>query len=144
MRQLALAAVALLLLANAGCKRKSSEVGGMRDTMPAPEVATTPEPEPAAAPTDYTFDQRQQFIESVRQQLAGIDAEIDQLASEAKSKGGAVSDRALARVRAARQSLNRDLQRVQTATTANWEQVRGNVTRAVENLEETIGAAQPK
>ena len=142
MRQLALAAVALLLLANAGCKRKNSEVGGMRDTMPTPEVAATPEP--AAAPADYTFDQRQQFIESVRQQLAGIDAEIDQLASEAKSKGGAVSDRALARIRAARQALNRDLQRVQTATAANWDQVRGNVTRSVENLEETIGAAQPK
>jgi hypothetical protein len=144
MRQLALAAVALLLLANAGCKRKNNEVGGVRDTMPPAEVATTPEPEPAVAPADYTFDQRQQFIESVRQQLAGIDAEIDQLASEAKSKGGAVSDRALARVRAARQALNRDLQRVQAATAANWEQVRGNVTRSVENLEETIGAAQPK
>jgi hypothetical protein len=144
MRQFVLAAVALLLLVNAGCKRKNNEVGGMTDTLPPPEVATTPEPEPAAGPADYGFDQRQQFMASIRQQLSGIDAEIDQLASEAKSKGGAVSDRALARIRTARQAVNRNLQRVETATAANWEQLRSSVTRSVEDLEETIGAAQPK
>jgi hypothetical protein len=144
MRQLALAAVALLLLANAGCKRKNSEVSGVRDTLPAPEVETPPEPTTPASPTDYSFDQRQQFVESIRQQLAGIDAEIDQLASQAKSKGGAVSDRALGRIRTARQAVNRDLQKAQAATAANWEQVRGNVTRSLDDLEETIGAAQPK
>jgi hypothetical protein len=144
MRQLALAAMALLLLANAGCKRKNSEVGGVRDTSPALEVETPPEPTTPAAPADYSFDQRQQFIESVKQQLAGIDAEIDQLASQAKSKGGAVSDRALARIRDSRQAVNRNLQKAQAATAANWDQVRGNVTRSIDNLEETIGAAQPK
>jgi hypothetical protein len=143
MRQLALAAVALLLLAGAGCKRKTNEVGGVRDTVPT-EMMPTPEPESPAGPAVFSFDQRQQFMESIRQQLAGIDAEIDQLASEAKSKGGAVSDRALARIRAARQTVNRNLQKTQTATADTWEQVRGNVTRSVETLEETIEAAQPK
>jgi hypothetical protein len=143
MRQLALAAVALLLLANAGCKRKNSEVGGVRDTTTL-EVETPPEPTTPAAPTDYSFDQRQQFVESIKQQLAGIDAEIDQLASQAKSKGGAVSDRALARVRDARQAVNRNLQKAQAATADSWDKARGNVTRSLDNLEETIGAAQPK
>lgn len=141
MRQLAIAALALLLATGCG-KRQTEEVGGTTDTAPAAEVATTAEPE--AAPADLSFDQRQQFSETIRQQLAGIDAEIDQLAAQAKSKGGAVSDRALARIRDSRRVVNRDLQRVETATAANWEQVRNGVTRSVENLEETIGAAQPK
>jgi hypothetical protein len=144
MRQLAFAAAAVLLIASLGCRdRKARESGGVTDTMPSPTVAT-PEPEPAPAPADFTFDQRQQFTESIRQQLAGIDAEIDQLASQAKSKGGAVSDRALARIRATRQTVSNDLKKVETATAANWDQVRGGVIRSVESLEEAIGAAQPK
>jgi hypothetical protein len=93
---------------------------------------------------DFSFDQRQEFAQSVRQQLAGIDAEIEELASQAKSQGGAVSDRALGRIRTSRQAVDRNLRRVETATAANWDQVRGGVTRSVENLEETIEMAQPK
>ena len=141
MRQLAIAALALLLATSCG-KRQTEEVGGTTDTAPAPEVATSAAPE--AAPGELSFDQRQQFTETIRQQLAGIDAEIDQLAAQAKSKGGAVSDRALARIRDSRRIVNRNLQRVDAATADNWEQVRNRVTRSVESLEETIGAAQPK
>lgn len=140
MRQIAFAVLALLLVAGCG-KRNTDEVGSTTDTMPAPEVATA---EPEAAPADLSFDQRQQFTETVRQQLAGIDAEIEQLASQAKSAGGAVSDRALARIRESRQAVSRDLKRVEAATSDTWEQVRNRVSRSVENLEETIGAAQPK
>jgi len=141
MRQLAIAALALLLVAGCG-KRNTEEVGGTTDTMPAPEVATSAVPE--ALPAELSFDQREQFRETIQQQLAGIDAEIDQLSAQAKSKGGAVSDRALARIRSSRQAASRELQRVETATANNWAQVRDGVTRSVENLEETIGAAQPK
>jgi hypothetical protein len=141
MRPLAIAALALLLAA--GCsKRKTDEVGGTRDTTPAPEVATSAVPD--APPGELSFDQRQQFTETIRQQLAGIDAEIDQLAAQAKSQGGAVSDRALARIRESRRTVSNDLKRVETATADTWDQVRNRVTRSVENLEETIGAAQPK
>lgn len=141
MRQLAIAALALLLAAGCG-RRKTEEVGGTRDTAPAPEVATSAVPE--AGPAELAFDQRQQFTETIRQRLAGIDAEIDQLAAQAKSKGGAVSDRALERIRASRLTVNRDLKRVEAATADTWERVRERMTRSVENLEETIGAAQPK
>ncbi|HEX7337583.1 MAG TPA: hypothetical protein VF252_10285 [Gemmatimonadales bacterium] len=141
MRQLAIAALALLLATSCG-KRQTEEVGGTTDTTLAPEAGISAEPE--APPGELSFDQRQQFGETIRQQLAGIDAEIDQLAAQAKSKGGAVSDRALARIRASRRAVNNDLKRVETATADTWEQVRNRVTRAVEDLEETMGAAQPK
>jgi hypothetical protein len=145
MRQLAFAAAALLLAASLGCgDRRNREVGGVSDTTPTPEVMTPAVAEPGPGVRDFSFDQRQEFTESVRQQLAGIDAEIDQLAAQAKSVGGAVSDRALARIRTSRQAVDRGLRRVETATAANWDQVRSGVTRSVENLEEAIEVAQPK
>ncbi len=145
MRQLPLAAVAALLITGLGCgDRRNREVGGVSDTMPPVEVTTPDEPEATPGVRDFSFDQRQEFAESVRQQLAAIDSEIEQLASQAKSQGGAVSDRALARIRASRKAVDRNLQRVEAATAANWEQVKSGVTQSVESLEETLDAAQPK
>ena len=145
MRQPPFAAAAFLLAATLGCgDRRNREVGGVSDTTPTPEVTMPAAAEPEPGVRDFSFDQRQEFAQSVRQQLAGIDAEIEELASQAKSQGGAVSDRALGRIRTSRQAVDRNLRRVETATAANWDQVRGGVTRSVENLEETIEMAQPK
>jgi hypothetical protein len=144
MQRLAFHATALLVAATLGCgDRRTNEVGGVSDTATAP-IVTTPEPETPTGPRTYTFDERQEFTESIRQQLAGIDSEIDQLASQAKSRGGAVSDRALERIRASRQAVSRDLKRAETATAANWEQASSRVSRSVGSLEEAIEGAQPK
>src|SRR4051812_22379903 len=100
MRRLALA-FALLLGTTLGCRsKKPSDTGGVTDTTRT--TVTTPPPAEDTAPAvrDFSFDQRQEFAQSVRQQLAQLDQRIDQLATEAKSKGGAVSDRALANIRA--------------------------------------------
>jgi small-conductance mechanosensitive channel len=146
MRQLAFATLTLLLATTLGCgDRQRNELGTVEDTMPAPTTAAAPEvPDTAPAEADFTFDQREQFTQSIRQQLTDIDREIDQLASQAKSQGGAVSDRALANIRASRQRLTRDLNRVSAATAANWEQVKDRVDQSLDNLNEAIEVAQPK
>jgi hypothetical protein len=143
MQRLASAALMLLLVATIGCNRKPRETAGVTDTT------TTPAAEPevrdtAPAVRDFSFDQRQEFLQSTRQQLAEIDRQIAELGSQAKSKGGAVSDRALANIRAARRTVDRNLKRVQGATAANWEQVKRGVSQSVENLNESIEGAQPK
>jgi hypothetical protein len=145
MQRLACAALALLLAAAPGCRKKqASETGGMPDT-------TTSTPTPAPAPRDtapavreFGFDQRQEFAQSIRQQLAQADQQIKELSAQVKSRGGAVSDRALARIRASRQVVSRDLKRINTATAANWEQVKRGVNQSLENLNNTIEGAQPK
>ena len=148
MRRFAFAAATFVLILSLGCrKQRSNETGGVSDTTTPPP--TTSEPAPAAAdtasaPPEFTFDQRQNFVQSIRQQLTDIDRQIKELSAQAKSRGGAVSDRALNNVRAARRTVERDLTRVNTATAANWEQVRQGVTRSVENLNEAIEVAQPK
>ena len=50
----------------------------------------------------------------------------------------------LGHLRTARRSVDRSLTRVEAATSANWEQAREGVNRAVQNLSESIEAAQPK
>lgn len=144
MRPLASIALMLLLPLSLGCrKQQSSETGGVDTTTnisaPAPAVTDT-----ATTIADFTFEQRQIYAQSIREQLSSIDQQIRDLASQAKSKGGAVSDRALANIRTSRRALDRSLARIDAATSANWEEVKEGVNRAVENLSESIEAAQPK
>jgi HPt (histidine-containing phosphotransfer) domain-containing protein len=147
MRRVALAS-ALVLGLSIGCRSKQTANAGTTDapdtteTTPAP--APAPEPAASTSPRDFSFDQRQQFTESIRQQLASADQQISDLAKQTKSKGGAVSDRALATIRMARKTVDRNLKRVNSATTANWEQVKRTVSQSVDRLDESIEAAQPK
>jgi small-conductance mechanosensitive channel len=140
-------AVVLVLAAALGCRKqqRSNETGGMSDTSQTTTPAPAPEPaDTAPATTEFGFDQRQEFAQSVRQQLASTDQQIQDLASQAKSLGGAVSDRALANVRASRRAVDRSLRQVDAATAANWDRVKQGVQGAVDNLSEAIEAAQPK
>jgi hypothetical protein len=148
MRQLTLVAATLLLILTIGCRRqqRSNDTGGMSDTTPSAATAA-PAPEPADVPpatSELGFDRREDFARSIRQQLTTLDQQIRDLAAQAKSRGGAVSDRALANIRAARRTVDQRLKQVEAATAANWEQVRQRVNGAVDNLSEAIEAAQPK
>jgi small-conductance mechanosensitive channel len=146
MRKLCLVAT-IILASTLGCRRKQAGGAGTADTTTAPPPAAAPAPpapDTSTASPSFGFDQRQQFVQSIRQQLAGIDRQIKDLSAQAKSRGGAVSDRALGRIRTSRQAVDRSLRQVDAATAANWEKVKQGVTRAVDNLSETIEAAQPK
>jgi hypothetical protein len=145
----ALAFMLVAFLAGLSCrKQQSNKTGGVTDSTatataaaPAPVAET---PETASTRTEFGFDQRQDFVRSIRQQLAGIDQQIKDLSAQAKSRGGAVSDRALTRIRAARQAVDRSLSRANSATAANWDQLKQGVNQSVDNLSESIEAAQPK
>jgi hypothetical protein len=148
MRQLAIAGLTLALTVSLGCRSKRSttpDTSGdttVSSTTPAPAPAS--EPAPATRPEDLSFDQRREFVEYIKQRLATADRQIQELADQVKSKGGAVSDRVVAAARANRRLVDRDLKRVDAATAATWEQARNAVNRSVERLSESIEAAQPK
>lgn len=148
MRRFALAAAALVLMSSLSCrKQQSNETGGVGDTTNASAAAPAPAAEVPTTSTgiqDFAFDQRQEFAQSIRQQLADIDQQATELGSQVKSRGGAVSDRALARLLRMRRAVERDLGRVNTATAGDWEQIRNEVTQGVDQLNEAIQAAQPK
>ncbi len=143
MRHLAITVAGVIVTALLGCgDRKNSETGGVSDTS---VTVTTPDvvDEPVEA-RDFSFDERQGFAGSIRQQLTELDSRIEQLSAEAKSKGGAVSDRALARIRESRRVVDRNLSRIDNATADTWEDVKGRVNRSVEDLAEGVEAAMPK
>ena len=148
MRRIALAAAMLVLISTLSCrKQQSNETGGVTDTASTPAAAPTAvaeTPDTATGVQSFGFDQRQKFAQSIRQQLGDIDRQIQELSAQAKSRGGAVSDRALANIRTTRRAVDRSLTRVNTATAANWDQIKGSVNRSVESLSESIEAAQPK
>jgi hypothetical protein len=148
MRRTALGAAMLVLISSLACrKQKSSETGGVTDTVSTPAAAPAvapPTPDTSTGVQSFGFDQRQQFAQSIRQQLGDIDRQIQELSAQAKSRGGAVSDRALANIRTARRAVDGRLARVNTATAANWEQIKTATNRSVESLSESIEAAQPK
>ena len=143
MRHLAIAVAGTVLIAVIGCgDRKNNETAGLVDTtaVTPPDVTV----EPPVEARDFTFQDRSGFGESIRQQLAELDGQIEDLAAQAKSKGGAVSDRALARIRESRRIVGRDLARIDNATEATWEDVKARVNRSVENLAEAVEGAMPK
>ncbi len=143
MRHLALAVPALLLAVTLGCRdRKNRETGGVSDTSVS--VTTPPAAEAPVEARDYSFDQRQDFAQSIRSQLTELDGQIAQLSAEAKSKGGAVSDRALERIRAARKAADRSLSKVANASAANWEKVKQNTNKSVEAVADAVEGAMPK
>ena len=147
MRRYAAAALMLATIATLSCrKQRPNETSGASDTTSTtPAAEPVPEtPDTASTRTDFGFDQRQQFIASIRQQLGDLDRQIQDLAAQAKSRGGAVSDRALTRIRASRRAVDKSLSRANAATAANWEQLKRGVNQAVDNLSESIQAAQPK
>ncbi|HEX5575115.1 MAG TPA: hypothetical protein VFX42_04520 [Gemmatimonadales bacterium] len=145
MRRFAFAAT-LFLVSTLGCRKQqhSNDTGGVDTTSPPPAAPAPEMPDTSAGPQTYGFDQRQLFAQSIRQQLTGIDQQIEDLAAQAKSRGGAVSDRALANIRTSRRTVDRNLRQIDAATAANWEKVKQGVNRAVDNLTEAIEVAQPK
>ncbi len=143
MRHLAITVAALTLTTLLGCgDRRTDETGGVIDTSI--NVTTPDAPEAPVEARDFAFEDRQGFGASIRQQLAELDSQIEELSAQAKSKGGAVSDRALERIRTSRRAVDRDLARIESATADSWENVKGRVNQAVENLAETVETAMPK
>jgi hypothetical protein len=143
MRHLAFTVAGVIIAGLLGCgDRKSSETGGVSDTSVT--VSTPDVPEPPVEARDFSFEDRQGFAASIRQQLSELDTQIDQLASEVKSKGGAVSDRAVARIRQSRQAAEKSLSRIDNATADTWEDVKTRVNRAVEDVAEGVEGAMPK
>lgn len=87
---------------------------------------------------DYTYDRRDDFRRDVRRQLEEIDAEIDELGRDTRGAAGTVSAEARQNIRAARQAVDRNLNRVGDAGEDEWNDIRRGVQESLNHLREAI------
>ena len=86
----------------------------------------------------YTWSEREEFRNDVRQRLTDIDGQIDQLAHDASISGSTISDRAVADIRASRKALDRRLAKLDDAAENNWNDLRDGVDKSLEGLRARI------
>jgi hypothetical protein len=86
----------------------------------------------------YTWAERDEFRRDVQRRLTDIDGQIDQLATDARSSGSAISDSAVTEIRSARKAVGRNLARLDDATEDKWNSLREGVDRSLENLRQRI------
>ncbi len=87
---------------------------------------------------DYTFEQREDFRGAVRQRIADVDKEIEELGRDTRGAAGTVSDEAMADIRTARKKLDQSLERVGDATADNWGDARSGVEESIESTRRAI------
>ena len=91
----------------------------------------------------WTYERRNEYRQEVRDRLDALDRELADLgegvnddASEAYSKG-------VAAARETRQAVGREVERLGSATAANWDEVRNDVRDALDSLDRQVRALRP-
>ena len=92
---------------------------------------------------DFTYDQRNEFRSNLDQRLEGIDQEIAELERDTKRGANQARDSALVDIRTARKAVDRDLNRLATATESNWDDLKRAVNQSVASLQEAVRRQRP-
>jgi hypothetical protein len=92
---------------------------------------------------DYAYSERNDFRRDVDLRLKGLDQEIAQLQRDTKRGVDTARDTALIHIRAARKTVDRDLQRLAAATESNWDELKSNVNRSVTALQDAVRRQRP-
>jgi ElaB/YqjD/DUF883 family membrane-anchored ribosome-binding protein len=146
MRQITCAAMAALLAVVLGCSpRDRQETGSSLDS--AAEGISNDVREGAEDVReefrDYSYDRRDEFRREVDLRLQRLDEEIAELERTTKRGLDKVRDSAVVRIRGARAAVNRNLERFSSATERTWDEVKQNITAAVDSLDLAVRSQRP-
>jgi len=92
---------------------------------------------------DYGYDRRDEFRREVDLQLQRLDEEIAELERTTKRGLDKARDSAVVRIRGARTTVNRSLERFSSATESTWDEVKQNITAAVDSLDLAVRSQRP-
>ena len=144
MRLLTRAAMAVLVVSAFACRDRDRDETATRIDSAATDVkqdvregVADARDEVRAGARDlgsYTWAERENFRGDVRQRLANIDGQIDQLTQDARTSGSTINDRAVADIRASRKALDRRLGKLDDAAEDNWNDLRDGVDKSLEGL----------
>jgi hypothetical protein len=91
----------------------------------------------------YSYERRDEFRSDVRQRLNRMDDELAEFERDAKAGADSARQDAVAAARDARQAVDRDLERLDDATAANWEELRHRVSEALDSAHHRLRALSP-
>jgi Skp family chaperone for outer membrane proteins len=94
---------------------------------------------------DYTFAQRAEFTETMRNQLAAINKELDQLAARMEGSSDAAKAEAKPKIAALRDQtakLTKELDEAKNATESTWDGVKTGTMKAYGELKDGFNQAR--
>jgi hypothetical protein len=146
MRQITCAGIAVLMAALLGCSpRDRRETASSLDSA-AVDVSQDVEAGAEEAREElgaYAYDRRDEFRRDVDMRLQQLDQEIAELERTTKRGLDKARDTAMVRIRGARQAVNRNLDRFGQATERTWEEVKSNISAAVDSLNLAVRSQRP-
>jgi leucyl aminopeptidase (aminopeptidase T) len=101
--------------------------------------------EAVEASKSYAYAQREAFAAKVREQIAHLQTEIDQLSLRAENSSAAAKEdaqKALAEVREKVAKLNERLAEVPTATESTWDNVRDGLDKSYDEIKKSVNQAR--
>jgi hypothetical protein len=91
----------------------------------------------------YSYERRDEFRRDVRERLVGMDKELAEL-ERTTGKGASQARRdAVAAARDARAAIDRNLERLGTATASNWDELKRQVNESLESTDRALRALRP-
>jgi methyl-accepting chemotaxis protein len=94
---------------------------------------------------DYTFAQKAEFTEKMKNQLADINRELDQIAAKIEKSSDSVKAEAkpkLQKLREQAAGLNKQLEEVKNATESTWDSVKAGSKKAYNELKDGFNQAR--
>ena len=149
MRQMTYAAVAVMLVGALACSPRDRQDAANRTEEAANDVGDAAREgaaevrEEAREVRDYAYAQRTDFRRDVDLRLKGLDEEIAQLERDTKRGADKTRDSVVADLRTARKAVDRDLNRLGSATENTWDDLERAVNQSVAALQEAVRRQRP-
>jgi hypothetical protein len=149
MRQITCAAAAVLMAAALACSPRDRQETANRADEAAEDVRDATREgadevrDEAREARDYAYAQRNEFRSDLDLRLKSLDAEIAELERDTKRGVDKTRDSALVEIREARQAVDRDLDRLASATESTWEDVKRSVNESFYALDQAVRRQHP-
>lgn len=94
----------------------------------------------AQAMRDYAYAEKTEFVDKMRKELVSTQEELDRLSAKVESSGGAVKTDAKARLETVREKwtqAKKQLDRAETATASDWEDVKSGFKQSYTDLKDS-------
>lgn len=146
MRQITCAGAALLMAAALACSPRDRQETANDVESAAQDVrdeAREGADEVREEARDFAYAERNDFRTDLDLRLKGLDEEIAELQRDTKRGVDKARDSALVNIGLARKAVERDLNRLASATESNWDEVKRSVNESVYALDQAVRSQRP-